>query len=62
MVTLFALLNGDDIHSVFDDLRHNYAWIWITRLYLFTFILLFITAVLNVFIFMVEDGYVSPSL
>lgn len=57
MVSLFALLNGDDIHAIFLDLEHNYPWVIVTRAYLYTFILLFITAVLNVFIFIIEDGY-----
>jgi len=56
-VTLFALLNGDDIHNTFLHLEDVYPYLFFSRLYLFTFVLLFITAVLNVFIFIIEDSY-----
>eukprot|EP01126_Amoeba_proteus_P007487 TRINITY_DN12699_c0_g1_i6.p1 TRINITY_DN12699_c0_g1~~TRINITY_DN12699_c0_g1_i6.p1 ORF type:complete len:723 (-),score=193.66 TRINITY_DN12699_c0_g1_i6:206-2167(-) len=56
-VTLFALLNGDDIHATFSDLAKRYPLLLFSRIYLYTFVLLFITAVLNVFIFIIEDGY-----
>ncbi len=45
-VTLFALLNGDVIHDVFDDI-YNASPV-ISRIYLYLFISLFIYAVLNI--------------
>jgi len=54
-VTLFALLNGDVIHDVFMDIYP--AGALISRLYLYIFISLFIYAVLNIFIAIIEDGY-----
>merc|ERR1719319_2034485 len=54
-VTLFALLNGDVIHDVFQDIYP--AGRIISRVYLYTFIMLFIYAVLNIFIAIVEDGF-----
>jgi hypothetical protein len=54
-VTLFALLNGDVIHDVFVDIYP--AGAFISRLYLYTFVSLFIYAVLNIFIAIVEDGF-----
>eukprot|EP01130_Rhizamoeba_saxonica_P016166 TRINITY_DN7417_c0_g1_i3.p1 TRINITY_DN7417_c0_g1~~TRINITY_DN7417_c0_g1_i3.p1 ORF type:complete len:493 (+),score=59.90 TRINITY_DN7417_c0_g1_i3:36-1481(+) len=55
-VTLFSLLNGDDIHATFSDLN-NYPYPLFGRLYLYTFISLFITVVLNIFIFIIETAY-----
>ena len=58
MVSLFALLNGDDIHATFNDVKgHSYPLPFVSRLYLYTFVTFFITSVLNVFIFIIEDAY-----
>jgi Polycystin cation channel len=54
-VTLFALLNGDVIHDVFDELHPAHPLI--SRIYLYTFISLFIYAVLNIFVAIVEDAF-----
>jgi len=54
-VVLFALLNGDVIHDVFVDIHP--AGAFISRLYLYIFVSLFIYAVLNIFIAIVEDGF-----
>lgn len=54
-VTLFALLNGDVIHDVFTALLP--AGPLISRGYLYLFISMFIYAVLNIFIAIVEDSY-----
>ena len=54
-IALFALLNGDVIHDVFDNLFPIAPFI--SRLYLYTFIALFIYAVLNIFIAIVEDAF-----
>ena len=56
-ITLFALLNGDDIHATFNQLQENYPYPIIAEFYLYSFIMLFITAVLNIFIFIIEDAY-----
>jgi len=57
-VTLFALLNGDDIHGVFQDLDSAYPYApWVSRFYLFVFTLFWINAILNVFIFIIEDSF-----
>lgn len=58
-VTLFALLNGDSILTIFDDLAAKYPYPLLTRVYLFVFVVLFITAILNTFIFIIEDAYHS---
>jgi hypothetical protein len=54
-VTLFALLNGDDIHNIFEELSSFFPVL--SRIYLYTFISLFIYAVLNIFIAIVEDAF-----
>jgi len=56
-VSLFALLNGDDVHATFDDLEAQYPYTLFAQLYLFTFVIFFITAILNIFIFIIEDSY-----
>eukprot|EP01128_Nolandella_sp_AFSM9_P008975 TRINITY_DN5617_c0_g1_i1.p1 TRINITY_DN5617_c0_g1~~TRINITY_DN5617_c0_g1_i1.p1 ORF type:complete len:722 (+),score=150.40 TRINITY_DN5617_c0_g1_i1:190-2355(+) len=56
-VTLFALLNGDDIHATFDDLSENYPMPWVSRIFLYSFVVLFITTILNIFIFIIENNY-----
>lgn len=55
--TLFALINGDDVHATFNNLNDVYPFAPFARFYLYAFILLFITAVLNLFIFIIEDAY-----
>jgi mucolipin 3 len=56
-ISLFALLNGDDVHATFLDLGPRFPYKVFTNLYLFTFCMLFITAILNIFIFIIEDSY-----
>lgn len=60
-VTLFALINGDDTHAIFRDLWENYPYPKISQTYLFSFDLLFITLVLNVFLYIIEDAYQAAS-
>jgi len=55
--TMFALINGDEIHDTFKELTQNYTYPLVARIYLYTFIMLFITAVWNIFIFIIEDAY-----
>ncbi|ETO20486.1 hypothetical protein RFI_16731 [Reticulomyxa filosa] len=54
-VTLFSLLNGDSIHDVFAEVYSSSPVI--SRFYLYVFIALFIYAVLNIFIAIVEDAF-----
>eukprot|EP00127_Corallochytrium_limacisporum_P000121 Clim_evm4s5 gene=Clim_evmTU4s5 len=59
-ITLFALLHGDSILEVFRnlaDVEGDPFQVWLGRTFLLTFCTFFITMVLNVFIFIVEDGY-----
>jgi hypothetical protein len=56
-VALFALLNGDDVHATFIELYSHYPYPTFSHLYLFCFVILFITAILNIFIFIIEDAY-----
>eukprot|EP01129_Flabellula_baltica_P015344 TRINITY_DN770_c0_g3_i1.p1 TRINITY_DN770_c0_g3~~TRINITY_DN770_c0_g3_i1.p1 ORF type:complete len:459 (+),score=87.49 TRINITY_DN770_c0_g3_i1:497-1873(+) len=56
-ITLFALINGDDMHGIFDEVHETYPVPYIGRIYLFIFITLFIAAILNLFIFIIEDSY-----
>lgn len=56
-ITLFALLNGDDIHSQFDRIYARYPYPIVGQVFLFTFIIMFITLVLNIFLFIIEDSY-----
>lgn len=57
IVTLFALLNGDVVHSGFNNLAQDPHTFFLSRAYMYTFVVLFITAVRNVFIFIIQDGY-----
>ncbi|DAZ97857.1 TPA: hypothetical protein N0F65_003284, partial [Lagenidium giganteum] len=54
MVTLFAVMNGDVILDTFDALHH---FGWLGRIYLFSFISLFIYVVLNIFVAIVEEAF-----
>ena len=56
-VALFAIGNGDEIHATFLDLAERYPWLWFSRLYLYTFLILFILAILNIVIFLIEDAF-----
>lgn len=56
-ITLFALLNGDDIHAQFDRIYARYPYPIVGQVFLFTFIIMFITLVLNIFLFIIEDSY-----
>ena len=58
-VSLFALLNGDDIHDTFRDLDDHYPYSIVSRTYLYTFVAFFITSILNLFIFLIEDSFLA---
>jgi len=62
-VTLFALLTGDDIHDTFKDIVDGgYPLPIVSRIYIYSFCIIFITTVLNVFIFIIEDAYQSSKM
>jgi hypothetical protein len=61
-VTLFALINGDDTHAIFGNLRENYPYPRLSEAYLFAFDMLFITLVLNVFLYIIEDAYQASAV
>ena len=57
------MLTGDDIHDTFKDLVENsYPVPWVSRVYIYIFVIMFITTVLNVFIFIIEDAYVMAKI
>ncbi|HLD77398.1 MAG TPA: ion transporter, partial [archaeon] len=56
-VTLFSLINGDEIHATFENLISAYPFQILAELYLFSFVALFITSILPVFLFIIEDSY-----
>eukprot|EP01126_Amoeba_proteus_P042063 TRINITY_DN4558_c0_g1_i9.p1 TRINITY_DN4558_c0_g1~~TRINITY_DN4558_c0_g1_i9.p1 ORF type:complete len:221 (-),score=41.17 TRINITY_DN4558_c0_g1_i9:248-910(-) len=57
VVTLFAFMNGDGLHAAFKALGSQSSMLPLARIYMYTFVLLFITVVRNVFIFIMQDGY-----
>lgn len=60
---MFSLLNGDDIYATFEDIEQGqYPVPIISRIYIITFVTLFVTSVLNVFIFIIEDSYRKAKL
>ena len=52
------MLTGDDIHDTFNDIIDGaYPVPFVSRIYLYTWVTLFFTSVLNVFIFIIEDAF-----
>jgi hypothetical protein len=63
IVTLFSLLNGDDIYATFAEIEEGqFPSVALSRIYIITFVTLFVTSVLNVFIFIIEDSYRQAKL
>lgn len=63
IITLFSLLNGDDIYATFQEIEEGqYPAPIISRIYIICFVTLFVTSVLNVFIFIIEDSYRTAKL
>ncbi|KAJ3446420.1 mucolipin [Anaeramoeba flamelloides] len=59
-VTLFAVLNGDICRDTYDLIyRQNHGMAVLSRIYMYTFICLFIYAWVNVFITVGEEAYIS---
>ena len=77
-VSLFAILQGDDVHETFNEMTRNIpeGWLWISRAFLYTYTLFaskyfiyridsmftfnpLVCAVLNVFIFLIEDAFIQ---
>lgn len=56
-VSLFALMTGDDVHATFDEMTAEYPFVWLSRIFLYCYCLFAITAVLNIFIFLIEDAF-----
>jgi len=58
LVTLYAIMNGDDMHSTFVELYRTYPLNTLfPRIFLFVFAFMAITSFLNVYIFITEDAY-----
>ena len=57
MITLFAVLNGDVIRETFLNLADKSPYV--SQIYMYTFICLFIYVVLNVFIAIIEEAFFS---
>lgn len=58
IITLYALLNGDDMHGIFLDLKMAYPLgSFVPNVFLLIFSSLFTFAILNVFIFIIEDSF-----
>lgn len=57
--TLFCLLCGDSVLGIFEDLTSsgNTGYRIFAQCYLYSFCVMFITTILNVFIFIIESGY-----
>jgi hypothetical protein len=56
-VALFCIANGDELHATFEDLRLTFPWQIVAQVYLYTFLALFIFAVLNILVFVVDDAF-----
>mmetsp|Transcript_13996 Transcript_13996/g.25012 ORF Transcript_13996/g.25012 Transcript_13996/m.25012 type:complete len:389 (+) Transcript_13996:2-1168(+) len=57
MITLFSVLNGDVVRETFMDILPSFPYV--TQIYMYSFICLFIYVVLNVFIAIVEESFFS---
>eukprot|EP00045_Choanoeca_perplexa_P009148 m.87338 g.87338 ORF g.87338 m.87338 type:complete len:678 (-) comp14772_c0_seq1:92-2125(-) len=57
--TLFSVLNGDSVLLVFQELHENAdtGYVIFAQIYVYSFCVLYIVIVCNVFIFIVESGY-----
>ncbi|KAJ9460053.1 hypothetical protein DIPPA_26591 [Diplonema papillatum] len=58
-VTLFSVLNGDVMHDIFEDIypEQGGGLKFLSRIYMYSFIILFIYAILNTFLAIMEDTY-----
>ena len=56
-VALFSTANGDEIHATFNELADSFPVLWFTRVYMYTFLLLFISAIMNIGIFVIEEAF-----
>eukprot|EP01113_Clastostelium_recurvatum_P022282 TRINITY_DN2654_c0_g1_i1.p1 TRINITY_DN2654_c0_g1~~TRINITY_DN2654_c0_g1_i1.p1 ORF type:complete len:695 (-),score=161.61 TRINITY_DN2654_c0_g1_i1:29-2113(-) len=57
MASLYALINGDEIHQTFVEVEAEYPYPFIARVYLYSFISIFLLVILNIFIFVIEAAY-----
>jgi hypothetical protein len=60
MMTLFAMLNGDSVFDIFHDLSG--VSFFIGQAYCYSFCIIFIVVVMNVFISIIEEAYVSTKM
>lgn len=60
MMTLFAMLNGDSVFDIFHDLSG--VSFFLGQLYCYTFCIIFVVVVMNVFISIIEEAYVSTKM
>ncbi len=60
MMTLFAMLNGDSVWDIFHDLSG--VSFFIGQMYCYIFCIIFIVVVMNVFISIIEEAYVSTKM
>jgi hypothetical protein len=60
MMTLFAMLNGDSVFDIFHDLSG--VSFFLGQLYCYIFCIIFIVVVMNVFISIIEEAYVSTKM
>ena len=60
MITLFAMLNGDSVFDIFHDLTS--VSFFIGQAYCYIFCIMFIVVVMNVFISIIEEAYVSTKM
>lgn len=59
-VSLFAMMNGDSIYDIIKDLAGvNF---FIGQIYAYTFGILFIAVVMNIFVSIIEEAYVSSKI
>jgi hypothetical protein len=60
MITLFSMLNGDSVFDIFNDLTG--VSFFIGQVYCYIFCIMFIVVVMNVFISIIEEAYVSTKM
>ena len=60
LIILFSLAQGDSVFDVFKDLSGLYFFIG--QIYLYFFLIIFIVVVLNIFIAIIEEAYVTSKM
>ena len=57
IASLFSLMNGDSVYSIFDDLIKNHYFLG--NLYCYSFCILFIVIVMNIFLGIIGEAFVT---